>query len=365
LIIKLKTFVKSILIGRFIKINSFEKYFDKKKLIIADIGSTGGLSPLWVVIKDLISCYAFDPDSRSVLGFNKGYKNYNHALWSSKSELSLHLTKFPDASSIYPPNLKFLKQFLNFKDHEVEKKVKIKAKKMDDIDFKKNNPDFIKVDTEGADLDIIKGAQNNIKNNCIGLQIEVQFVERNLGSPLFGEIHEFLIKNGFWIMDLKKESWIRKNSIYKVNSKPQLIWGDAIYMLSSEMIIKKGSKIPENERVFFLLKIILISLVYGFHDYAFQIIDNFREKKLIETEKYLIVKNILKKNIKSNIYIIFTKFLLIVFASLAVIFLCLFKNYRNKALNFWKVSVIGFSTAIINLLSRTGRHKESVGETSF
>lgn len=361
----LKIFLKSALVGRFVRVNLFQKYFRNNKLIIVDVGSTGGLSPLWSNIEEIVLCYTFDPDSRAVKSLHKYIKIFNCALWSSKRKLNLHLTKFPDASSIYHPNNEFLKSFLNYNDHHVEKIVKIHTKKMDDVFLNEKSPDFIKIDTEGADLEILKGSKFNLENNILGIQSEVQFIERNIGSPLFGEIHDFLLKKGFWIMDLKKESWIRKNSLYRANSKPQLIWGDAIYMISDDEALKRGSKMSNNDRTFFLVKIILISLIYGFHDYACDILDKFFQEKLIKIEVYNSLLNLLKQNISSNWSILLTNLLLVVISSFSLILFCLFRKQRQQTLNFWKSSVIAFNYSIIKIISRTGRYKESVGDTSF
>ena len=44
--------------------------------------------------------------------------------------------------------------------------------------------DFLKVDVEGADLEVIKGGERSLID-CLGIKIEVQFKERNIGSPCF------------------------------------------------------------------------------------------------------------------------------------------------------------------------------------
>ena len=232
-----QNYLKNLILARPLNSQSFKKYFLNKKLVIADVGSTGGLSFLWNEINNYILCYSFDPDKRADEKSNENVENHATALWSSNTEKTLYLTKFPDASSLYAPNQKILDSFLNADAHHVEKKVLINTKTIDGICKKKKLPDFIKIDAEGADLEILKGAKTSLNKNCIGIQIEVQFIERNTGSPLFSEVDGFLRNAGYWIMDLKKESWIRDNSFYNVTSKPQLIWGDAVYMLTKDEIV--------------------------------------------------------------------------------------------------------------------------------
>ena len=358
-------YIKYIILGRHIKVKSFESYLKNKKLIIADVGSTGGLSFLWNGLNKIILCYSFDPDSRAMDLKQKNVKIFPVALWSSEKKLSLNLTKFPDASSLYPPNDNLLSLFMNYDLHNVEKKIMIKTKTMDQVCCGYDLPDFIKLDAEGADLEILKGSKNCLKNSCIGIQTEVQFLERNLGSPIFDKTNKFLQKQGFWLMDLKKESWIRNNSFYRVNSKPQLIWGDAIYMLTSHEMLKRGSKLQEIEREVFLLKMILISLIYGFHDYAIQNLDLFQQENLINNNSYINLENILKDNIDSNMKVISIKLAFLFFSTITLIILYCFPKLRKKALNFWKFSFISFNSTIMSMLTRNGNKKESVGDTSF
>jgi beta-1,4-mannosyl-glycoprotein beta-1,4-N-acetylglucosaminyltransferase len=57
-------------------------------------------------------------------------------------------------------------------------------------------PDLIKIDVQGAELDILKGSMNVI-NNAKFLIVELQHVEYNKGAPLCNKTCDFLIENGW------------------------------------------------------------------------------------------------------------------------------------------------------------------------
>ena len=57
-------------------------------------------------------------------------------------------------------------------------------------------PDLIKIDVQGAELDILKGSMNII-NNAKFLIVELQHVEYNKGAPLCNKTCDFLIENGW------------------------------------------------------------------------------------------------------------------------------------------------------------------------
>lgn len=61
--------------------------------------------------------------------------------------------------------------------------------------------DFIKIDTQGSELDIIKGGLNTILN-CSVLQLELSSKRYNAGAPLVGEVISYLYNLDFHIYDI-------------------------------------------------------------------------------------------------------------------------------------------------------------------
>lgn len=57
-------------------------------------------------------------------------------------------------------------------------------------------PDLVKIDVQGAELDILKGSMNII-NNAKYLIVELQHTEYNLGAPLCNQTRDFLVENGW------------------------------------------------------------------------------------------------------------------------------------------------------------------------
>ena len=83
--------------------------------------------------------------------------------------------------------------------------VKKRTVKLDDI-FKETCTiyDIIKIDTQGSELDIIKGGIKCIKSASYVI-LELSKKEYNEGSPLFEEVVMFMNKNGFNEYDVIEE----------------------------------------------------------------------------------------------------------------------------------------------------------------
>jgi len=63
------------------------------------------------------------------------------------------------------------------------------------------SPDFLKIDTEGSDFKIIKGATQVLKS-VLAIRCEVHFQEVYKQAPLFDDIFGYLISNRFQLANL-------------------------------------------------------------------------------------------------------------------------------------------------------------------
>lgn len=91
---------------------------------------------------------------------------------------------------------------------EVKKNTYTLDEVVEDIDKKY---DIIKIDTQGSELDIIKGGLKTVQN-CSYLIMEVPTLQYNEGSPLFDEIIEYMNNIGFSDYEIIEEhKWMDKN----------------------------------------------------------------------------------------------------------------------------------------------------------
>jgi beta-1,4-mannosyl-glycoprotein beta-1,4-N-acetylglucosaminyltransferase len=88
----------------------------------------------------------------------------------------------PDSHNIFTEN--HIKHKIGMKLETVVKNKKIPL------------PDLIKIDVQGAELDILKGSMKII-NNAKFLIVELQHIEYNKGAPLCNKTRDFLIENGW------------------------------------------------------------------------------------------------------------------------------------------------------------------------
>ena len=362
---KMRNLIKSFFKTSIRNANLFS--FGQEKLILADIGSSGGLDIRWSVVNKYLKIYSFDPDLRASITESDNNIIFSKALWSENKKLKLNLTKFPDASSVYEINDKILKDFLNYECHKVIETRDIEADNLKQILKEYTFPDFIKIDTEGADLEILKGAGELHDKQLIGIQIEVQFVERNIGSPFFSDIDNFCRSNSFQLMSLAKQSWIRNNNLWNIQSNPQLIWADAVYIINKDRIFKLLNSLDKKDVSIFISKFICICIVYGFYDYALSIIYSIKEEsrlnnEILPTQEIKRYEKLIRSNVLSNSYIIFLNGLRLLFSFFTLLLIFIFWSKRDIFINYFKNSLRLFTFSFYALFSRFGPYNASVND---
>jgi len=132
--------------------------------------------------------------------FYKTHK-YNIGLLSDKDNVDI---KFYQNDMLFGGN-SYYKEYDNDIFPESNYIIK-KSKSLDTIVKEKEFPlpDLIKIDVQGAELDVLKGATNTL-SNCKYLIVELQDINYNQGAPLAPITIKYLEDNG-WILMASKFS---------------------------------------------------------------------------------------------------------------------------------------------------------------
>jgi len=307
---------------------------NNENINFVDVGASNFKNLMFYFKYRFINLILFEPDTRAIESYlskknNLNLKIFDKGLWSKKEKKLFYQYLNQASSSFYKPNLKKLSQYnLGLKPYELKGTSFVEVESLDRI-YKTKDVDFIKLDTEGADYEILLGAKKNLKN-CLGLMIETQFFERYLNSKSFSEIEIFLRKNGYEIFIINIEKW-SQHELYNINTNIKNVWADTLFFLSIENLIERLKK--SNNKIFLIKKMIFLMMTYGLHDSSIRYLENIKKNKLISQNDFLEINKFIKMNIKSNSIIIISDLFRL---SICIIFLPVILIYKRKYLELLK-----------------------------
>lgn len=201
-------------------------------ITLVDIGSSGGIAPQWESVRNL-TVVEFEPDERAPLRpLRSDIKRVvlRTPLWERAGVLDFHLTAKQQASSLFLPNQEIFDRYPSPERVATQRTMQIKvdtlANQLNDAGI--DRVDFIKLDAQGAELNILRGSEDLLTQSVIGLEIEVEFLPLYHGQPLFGDVDEYVRSLGYELFELRPTQWKYAEGA-GMKSRGQLAFADALY----------------------------------------------------------------------------------------------------------------------------------------
>lgn len=182
---------------------------------MVDVGSVGGMPSEWLrhshKIRFLLN---FEPRDVPLVAGN--IVTMNTALWSENCTRDFYIYKGFEGSgsSLFMQNYDYVRQnWQKLKDRgpgdlaetwfnrsELLRKEQLHCRTLDDV-IAEQTPgvafDFMKIDAQGAEYEILKGAERMLTGSCIGLHLELFVQPLYTGIHLLPEVEQFLSKMHF------------------------------------------------------------------------------------------------------------------------------------------------------------------------
>ena len=276
---------------RFTKHLVEKKVFENDPLIIVDVGARKGFEKHWDHYKNQSKLIGFEPNEDSYKECveeksNEQTSYYPFALYDKKGEKDFYITSYTSACGFYKPDKKIVRRFGREDIFEITDITKVKTIDLDSFsnEYELPNIDFIKLDTEGSELDILKGAEKTLKNSVLGLSIEVEFIKMYLDQPLFSEIDQYLRLLNFELYDLDLNRKTRKALAPYGSSNldlGQLVQGQALYFRDAvdELEINKSKEFWHQSRI---LKMASIQEIFNLPDCAIELMQESQSLEIFE-----------------------------------------------------------------------------------
>ncbi len=275
----------------------FYPLFDRDPLVLVDVGARHGFDRRWagVAYRSRIVGFECDPEehARLVAASREQRVTYiKTALHSMPQELDFRVARRPGGSSFLEPNWAFIQKFPDARRFETVRTIRLQAERLDEVLERSgiHDVDLVKLDTQGTELAILQGAERLLATQLVGLEVEVSFAPIYAGQPLFCEVDSFVRQHGFTLFDIKTTYWKRAAGVNVGGPQGQLVGGDALYLRDFPRLIDVltgPGRPPESESRVRVkgLHAIAVSLLYGYVDYALELVDFLVDCRLVTADE--------------------------------------------------------------------------------
>lgn len=242
-----------------------------------DVGVRGGIHPLLDPVAGLSEVLAFEPDAaesrllRSQYAASADWKGVTieeTALSDTSGLSTLYVTSALTNSSLRPVDKSFIDRY-NMVKFEPTGSEPVTTALLDDVLLRyPKSPqfgEFMKLDTQGTEFEILKGAIKTLSERTVALLVEVWFCSPYQDQKLFSEVELYLRSLGFscYGTSLHYRSCKLLDKRNEV-SRERPLWGDAVFLKDP---LGTPAKLSDRQvHVLFVCAVLL-----GFHDFAIEL----------------------------------------------------------------------------------------------
>lgn len=261
-------------------------YLDQIQMTLCNVGSRKLSreddygSQNWSYFAPNLTIYGFDADPEACEAANADFEarqaDWNefhlpYAIAKETGSATLYVTRQPMCSSLYPPNEELLKRYPRLpvlvgldRTVEIETTTLDHFCQMEEVE----EIDFLQIDVQGAELQVLEGAVQILSRNVLAVQLEVEFSPLYKNQPLFADLDAFMRRQGFTLFDLSK-AYERRSLICSALHPGQLVWGEAIYLRDPlDPNTPEQFKTPDT-----IFKLACIADALDFTDYALELFE--------------------------------------------------------------------------------------------
>ena len=228
--------------------------------VVIDAGARYGLHPTWTDLRGLADFHLFEMDAQEADRLRSKYRSdaririYPIALYSSDTTLTYSVNQHHALNSVFQTNEDLLRRNeYMLRDFEKAEERTTPARSIDSL-FRGQSVHFMKLDVEGAEYELLKGAAEILRSSVLGLRSEVLFAPIYENAPQFGELHRFMMDHGFELLNFDYTGGGNKAGRFTLPGRyGKLLSSDAVWVIGNDRLFATNGERLTHDLVRFSL----------------------------------------------------------------------------------------------------------------
>ena len=261
-------------------------------ILVADVGAAQGFDPRWDLFGEGCRQVGFEPEPAECGRLEAAIEAAGQAgsrfvlpmaLADRPGRRRLYVTRDPDASSLYRPNRRFFERMPDPSGIDVVGEIEVEVTTLDALTLPAGDDiDVLKLDVQGAELDVLRGAERRLDGQVLAVIAEASFVELYEGQAMFADIDQFLRGRGFQLFDICYRRWSRRqlDGEFAGLRVGQMTYGDVLY-LKDPIAAPDCAMAGQAAK---LRKLTAFAEFFSLPDYALELLDLARAREQISED---------------------------------------------------------------------------------
>jgi len=224
-----------------------------------DVGAAGGVEELWLKLANekLADCYGFEPFEENFLRLQPSEQIQYFPIAISDRTTKLPFFGRTTVGSLEGPPI----------DHADYETTIVQADTLDRLVETNLLPeiDSLKIDVEGHELSVLKGAQSALTKDVLYLKVEFSFYNS------FTKIYDALAPLGFCLFSFATNSSLAGN----------LSGGDVLFVREADSILA-NHRLTDKQKLIMMLKLIAISAATNLFAYSYYCLRRLSEARICD-----------------------------------------------------------------------------------
>lgn len=258
---------------------SFANFLQSIQPVVVDLGARGGGDSDLLPFAWACKLIGFEPEpveaKRLIQQGDSRWGSFvivPSAVGSKDGRMVLHLPQAEVGASLYPHNEKMIDMFGHESLHKTIRTTDVETVTLETMvhQYKLSQIDYLKIDVEGAELDILHSMGETI-SHCFSIKVEVSFLEQRQGQSFAWDIMDFLTSNGFYLADIQEiHRWRRRPMpVHPYISRHPMSYSKGLCAQCDLVFLKDVTTIKNDDEA---LRLSCIASLLGYFDYAITVL---------------------------------------------------------------------------------------------